>query len=189
MPRMIPTIPPDTESASDSAKNCARIFRGFAPTAMRRPISRVRSVTLTSMMFMIPMPPTSSETAAIAARSSVRALVACVTVLAMSAQIANVEIIVRAEVDVMPVAQQRRDLRSARAAVSSSETAPTTIVPFTYFWIPPWMLDWYVVSGMKTTSSLSWPFIDWPLDCKTPITWNGTLLIRIVWPTGFVFAP
>ena len=38
-----------------------------APTAMRRPISRVRSVTDTSMMFMMPMPPTSNETDAIAA--------------------------------------------------------------------------------------------------------------------------
>ena len=35
-----------------------------APVAMRMPISRVRSVTLTSMMFMTPMPPTSSEIAA-----------------------------------------------------------------------------------------------------------------------------
>ena len=33
----------------------------FAPMALRMPISRVRSVTDTSMMFMIPMPPTSSE--------------------------------------------------------------------------------------------------------------------------------
>ena len=33
----------------------------FAPIALRMPISRVRSVTDTSMMFMIPMPPTSSE--------------------------------------------------------------------------------------------------------------------------------
>ena len=32
-----------------------------APTALRMPISRVLSETLTSMMFMIPMPPTSSE--------------------------------------------------------------------------------------------------------------------------------
>ena len=35
-----------------------------APSALRVPISRVRSVTLTSMMFMTPMPPTSSEIAA-----------------------------------------------------------------------------------------------------------------------------
>ena len=36
-----------------------------APVAIRTPISRVRSVTLTSMMFMTPMPPTRSEIAAI----------------------------------------------------------------------------------------------------------------------------
>ena len=41
--------------------------RPRAPTAMRRPISRVRSVTDTSMMFMMPMPPTTSDTDAIAA--------------------------------------------------------------------------------------------------------------------------
>ena len=45
---------------------------GLAPTAMRTPISRVRSVTLTSMMFMMPMPPTSSEMAAMPASSRVR---------------------------------------------------------------------------------------------------------------------
>ena len=33
---------------------------------MRMPISRVRSVTLTSMMFMMPMPPTMSDTLAMA---------------------------------------------------------------------------------------------------------------------------
>ena len=35
-----------------------------APIAIRMPISRVRSVTETSMIFMMPMPPTSSEIAA-----------------------------------------------------------------------------------------------------------------------------
>ena len=38
---------------------------------MRSPISRVRSVTDTSMMFMMPIPPTSSDTAATLARSAV----------------------------------------------------------------------------------------------------------------------
>ena len=52
--------------------------RGLAPTAMRTPISRVRSVTLTSMMFMMPMPPTSSDTAAMLASSRVSAsLLSC----------------------------------------------------------------------------------------------------------------
>ena len=35
-------------------------MRRRAPSARRTPISRVRSVTDTSMMFMIPMPPTTS---------------------------------------------------------------------------------------------------------------------------------
>jgi hypothetical protein len=37
---------------------------------MRTPISLVRSMTLTNMMFMMPMPPTSSDTAAMPARSA-----------------------------------------------------------------------------------------------------------------------
>jgi hypothetical protein len=40
------------------------------------PISRVRSVTETSMMFMMPMPPTISETAAMPASSRVMVLLA-----------------------------------------------------------------------------------------------------------------
>ena len=44
---------------------------------MRRPISRVRSVTDTSMMFMIPMPPTISETPAMLASSPVMVRVIC----------------------------------------------------------------------------------------------------------------
>ena len=37
------------------------------PIAILRPISRVRSVTETSMMFMMPMPPTMSEITDVAA--------------------------------------------------------------------------------------------------------------------------
>ena len=39
-----------------SMMNWAMMFRRLAPTARRTPISRVRSVTETSMMFMMPMP-------------------------------------------------------------------------------------------------------------------------------------
>ena len=59
--------PPISASVTASTRNCARMSRLRAPTAIRSPISRVRSVTDTSMMFMIPIPPTSSETEAIAA--------------------------------------------------------------------------------------------------------------------------
>ena len=47
---------------------------GSRAESLRRPISRIRSVTETSMMFMTPMPPTSSEIAAIPASSAVSVL-------------------------------------------------------------------------------------------------------------------
>ena len=46
-----------------SARNCCRTSRRAAPTAIRTPISRVRSVTVTSMIFMMPMPEMSSAIA------------------------------------------------------------------------------------------------------------------------------
>ena len=64
-------VPPIMESVTASTRNCIRMSRPRAPTAMRRPISRVRSVTETSMMFMMPIPPTSSDTEAMAARRMV----------------------------------------------------------------------------------------------------------------------
>src|SRR5713101_3923965 len=70
-PAMIPTAPPSMLSVTASTRNCSCTSASVAPTAMRTPISRVRSVTLTSMMFMMPMPPTISETEAIEPSSSV----------------------------------------------------------------------------------------------------------------------
>ena len=58
--------------------------RPRAPTAMRMPISRVRSVTETSMMFMMPTPPTTSEMPAIEASSSVMMPVTVPSILATS---------------------------------------------------------------------------------------------------------
>ena len=52
-------------------RNCDRMSTPLAPTLMRRPISRVRSVTDTYMMFMIPMPPTISDMLAMQASSVV----------------------------------------------------------------------------------------------------------------------
>ena len=66
-----------------STRNCVSTSEPRAPMAMRMPISRVRSVTETSMMFMMPMPPTSSEIEAIAARSSV---ITCVELSAAEAR-------------------------------------------------------------------------------------------------------
>ena len=57
-----------------------RISAGVAPSALRSPISRIRSVTETSMMFMTPMPPTSNEITAIPPSRIVRVLVVEVAV-------------------------------------------------------------------------------------------------------------
>ena len=43
-------------STTASMMNCVIMFRCFAPIARRMPISRIRSVTETSTMFMMPMP-------------------------------------------------------------------------------------------------------------------------------------
>ena len=70
-PSRTPTKPPTRLSVTASATNCRRTSRARAPTARRTPISRVRSVTDSSMMFMMPMPPTSSDTPAMLASSAV----------------------------------------------------------------------------------------------------------------------
>ena len=62
----MPATPPIRLMANDSTMNWKRMSLARAPTARRTPISRVRSSTVASMMFMMPMPPTSSEMPAIA---------------------------------------------------------------------------------------------------------------------------
>ena len=49
---------------ADSDRNWSMIDFVFAPSAFRIPISLVRSVTDTSMIFMTPIPPTNKEIAA-----------------------------------------------------------------------------------------------------------------------------
>ena len=74
-----------------SMRNCTRMSRLRAPMAMRMPISRVRSVTETSMMFMMPMPPTSSEMLAMEASRMVSTWVVSWAVLAMSVWLRTVK--------------------------------------------------------------------------------------------------
>ena len=90
-PAAMPTTPPTSDSTTASIKNCWRMWRGRAPTAMRRPISRVRSVTLTSMMFMMPMPPTSRLTSAMPASRRVIVSVPSWRALAISARLLTVK--------------------------------------------------------------------------------------------------
>jgi hypothetical protein len=69
MPRIIPTIPPARLIMVASARNWKTISVFLAPVAMRMPISRMRSITDASMIFIMPMPPTSKLIPAIAPRT------------------------------------------------------------------------------------------------------------------------
>ncbi|KAG1597312.1 hypothetical protein G6F46_014301 [Rhizopus delemar] len=74
---LIPSTPPSRQTSTDSIRNCCRMSLRRAPTAMRTPISRVRSGTDTSMMFITPMPPTTNAMAAMELIISVRMRVVC----------------------------------------------------------------------------------------------------------------
>ena len=70
-PMMTPMMPPVMLMRIASMRNWLKMSTPRAPTLMRRPISRVRSVTDTYMMFIMPMPPTTSEMPAMQASSVV----------------------------------------------------------------------------------------------------------------------
>ncbi|MCD7958955.1 MAG: hypothetical protein LUF89_05585 [Ruminococcus sp.] len=65
-----PIKPPRTDKLHASQRNWSMICFRLAPMAFRIPISLVRSDTDTIMIFIIPIPPTTSEIAAMPARSS-----------------------------------------------------------------------------------------------------------------------
>src|SRR5215471_10239893 len=60
LPSAMPSTPPSDVRNAASIRNWNRISTRRAPSALRTPISRVRSVTLIDMMAMTPMPPTMS---------------------------------------------------------------------------------------------------------------------------------
>ena len=62
-PAATPKPAPMMASVVDSARNWRMMSRRLAPSALRTPISRVRSATATSMMFMITIEPTISPIA------------------------------------------------------------------------------------------------------------------------------
>ena len=61
--------------------------RRLAPRDFRMPISRVRSVTDTSMMFIMPMPPTSREMAAMATSTAMTTPIMALMRLACSSMV------------------------------------------------------------------------------------------------------
>ena len=64
-PMMIPTTPPKELVTAASMTNCCKIVPLSAPSDFLMPISLVRSVTDTSMIFITPTPATKREIPAI----------------------------------------------------------------------------------------------------------------------------
>src|SRR5437660_22325 len=62
IPSTRPTAAPTAVSVTASTRNCHRIVPRVAPSALRIPISRVRSVTEIIMIATTPTPPTSKPT-------------------------------------------------------------------------------------------------------------------------------
>src|SRR6266550_1013213 len=72
IPATMPNAAPTVARAADSARNWRSTSRRRAPSDFRRPISRVRSATDISMMFMITMPPITSDTITTPGRTTTR---------------------------------------------------------------------------------------------------------------------
>ena len=87
--------------------------------ARRMPISRVRSVTETSMMFMMPMPPTSRLTAGDGAEQAGQHVGRAGQRLSDLLHVAHGEIVVLAARDVAPLAQQPLDVGLHLAGVDA----------------------------------------------------------------------
>ena len=90
-----------------------------APMALRTPISRVRSVTETSMMFMTPTPPTSRPTLETANMKMTRPAVICAQKARMRIGAEDGEVVVLLDADATALAQQRPHLFGRRWICSS----------------------------------------------------------------------
>lgn len=74
-------------STTASVRNCTTMSALRAHMDLLMPISRVRSETDTSMMFMIPMPQTTSDIDAMPTRNTLSVSVTLVMVASMSAEL------------------------------------------------------------------------------------------------------
>lgn len=84
IPNKTPMIPPSRLNITASLRNCICIAQIVAPTASRRPISFVHSVTDTSITFIIPIPPTRREIEATLIRKNASVWFAAICALIIS---------------------------------------------------------------------------------------------------------
>ena len=181
IPSARPMKPPTLASTTASVRNWKRMSRLRPPTAMRMPISRVRSVTDTSMTLAIPMPPTISEMAATASSNVVIVSAFCLAASSISTWFRMWK---------SGSAWSERRWRWRSNAVTSRTASATwcedraEIISFpTALDCEPMSLRTTVDQGMRIVSSSSVPPKVCPLLVRIPITLQGTCLTRICSPT------
>ncbi len=171
----MPRIPPASASVAASTRKTVRTWASDAPIAFIRPISDVRSVTETSITFMIPMPATVSEIAAI----PTRAIVSVSRIASRADSIEPCETIVKSS---SPSCCSRRIRFTSAVAVSASAQELVWIVirkrPVRLNICIP------VATGTMIRSSMSIP-IAVPLRSRIPITRNRQSPRRMTRPRGF----
>ena len=174
----MPIKPPSAASTTASIRNCSSTSRSSAPIARRRPISRVRSVTLTSMMFMMPIPPTNRLTAATAPSRVVITLVVPAMVSASCLVSSTLKLS-----SSMGASLRRSRSRSRRLLLTRSgslSSAMDTSKVFTR--VLPVTRRCRVLSGISTMSSWSLPKAPWPLEPSRPMISHEKAFTRRCWP-------
>ena len=122
LPKMMPSRPPIEVRKTASIRNCQRISRRRAPSALRTPISRVRSVTEIIMIAITPMPPTISAIDEMTTSAEERGLADLVPDLEHGVLGREVEVVRRIELQVVADAQDRLDLLHRRSRIPSRGT-------------------------------------------------------------------
>ena len=217
LPVTMPAPPPMTLSSTASTRNCSSTWMRRAPIAMRMPISRVRSVTETSRMFMMPMPPTTSEIEATDASSSAMTRLLSSAALVMSLRLLTLKSFGLARLDVVALRQRvgdlvqrgRHQLAGSRACTKMMWTKPVELrleaERVRRRGVKIALRRWLAACARRGDAQdleLGGGERDQdrrrpgpgrsrtgPCAASTPITCMGTPLTRIVAPTGFWCSP
>ena len=178
MASKMPMTPPMQPSTTASIKNCISTSRAVAPIAKRTPISRVRSVTDTNMIFMMPMPPTSRLTAATAPSNAVMICVVEATFSATSA-VSRIE-----KLSSSPSDKDRRSrIRSRTSPLRCTRSlCGSMLMRIVLTRLLPIKRRAAVLNGMTTRSSWSPPIAAVPFSLRSPTMRQENELTRSISP-------
>ena len=162
-----------------------RIAPGGAPSALRRPISRVRSVTDTSMMFMTPIPPTSSDSAAMPVSRMVSVLDTDVAVSSSASWLAMVKSAVPSARDGVQLLEQRVGLLVGRGQLVAGGRLQVDGRHRLAVRPADQPVGRRCANGTTAWSSRLLVASE-PAEASTPTTVRSMLLIVTIWPTTSV---